>query len=127
MVVSDPQSRKASTIQLNPQQLRLLVGKKIGDVVDGTPFGVKGLLKITGGTDKDGFPMRPDVSGPRKVRLLLSGGTGFHPKRKPASKKKKPRNKRPVRGLRKRVTVRGNMISEAIVQVNAVVSPQQGG
>ncbi|MEM2096460.1 MAG: S6e family ribosomal protein [Candidatus Caldarchaeum sp.] len=122
MVVSDPSTRKASTVQLTPQQFRLLVGKKIGDVVDGSAFGVKGFLRITGGSDKDGFPMRSDVSGPRRVRILLSGGVGFHPKRKPPSKRKKTRNKRPVVGVRKRVSVRGNMISEAIAQVNVVVT-----
>ncbi|MEM1942853.1 MAG: S6e family ribosomal protein [Candidatus Caldarchaeum sp.] len=122
MVVSDPSTRKAYTVQLTPQQFRLLVGKKIGDVVDGSPFGVKGSLKITGGSDRDGFPMRSDVSGPRRVRILLSGGVGFHPKRKPPSKRKKTRNRRPVSGVRKRVSVRGNMISEAIAQVNVVVA-----
>jgi len=122
MVVSDPQSGKATTIQLTPQQFGLLVGKKIGDIIDGSAFGFKDAsLKLTGGSDRDGFPMRPDISGPRKVQVLLSGGVGFHPKRKPPSKRKKRRNKRPVKGVRKRVTVRGNMISESIAQINAVI------
>ncbi len=126
MVVSDPISKKASTIQLNPHQFRLLIGKKIGDTLDASPFGLKGTLKITGGTDKDGFPMRPDVSGPRKVRILLSGGVGYHPKRKSPSKKKKKRSRRPVKGVRKRVTVRGNTISEEIAQINAVLLTRTG-
>ncbi|MEM1946115.1 MAG: S6e family ribosomal protein [Candidatus Caldarchaeum sp.] len=127
MVVSDPAQGKASTVQLNPQHLRLLLGKKIGDMLDGSVFGFKNaMIKITGGTDRDGFPMRPDVSGPRKVKILLSGGVGYHPKRKPPSKKKKRRNRRPVKGVRKRVTVRGNVISEAIAQVNAVLVKKEG-
>ncbi|MEM2237052.1 MAG: S6e family ribosomal protein [Candidatus Caldarchaeum sp.] len=127
MVVSDPAVKKATTVQLNPQQFRLLIGKKIGDVLDASAFGFKGaMLKITGGTDKDGFPMRPDVSGPRKVRILLSGGVGYHPRRKPPSKKKKTRNRRPVKGVRKRVTVRGNVIGEAIAQINAVLLRKEG-
>jgi len=123
MVVSDPSQKKAFTIQLDPQQFRLLIGKKIGDVLDGGPFGFKGKkIKITGGTDKDGFPMRWDVSGPRRAGILLSGGPGFHPRRKPSSKRKKKRSRRLVKGLRKRVTVRGNTISEAIAQINVVLT-----
>ena len=128
MVVSDPSSGKAQTVQLDPQQFSLLIGKKIGDVIDGSPFGLKGvMLKITGGTDKDGFPMRPDVSGPRRVSILLSGGVGFHPREKPPSKKKKKRNRRRVKGLRKRVTVRGNTISDAIAQINTVIVEKKEG
>ncbi len=128
MVVSDPSTGKAQTVQLNPQQMSLLVGKRIGETIDGAPFGFKGaVLKITGGTDRDGFPMRPDVSGPRKVRVLLSGGVGFHPREKRPSKRKKKRARRLVKGLRKRVTVRGNTISEAIAQINVVMLSKEGG
>jgi small subunit ribosomal protein S6e len=122
MVVSDPQLGKATTVQLTPQQFSLLIGKKIGDIVSGSPFGFKDAsLKITGGSDKDGFPMRPDILGPRKVQVLLTGGVGYHSKRKPPSKRKKRRNRRPVKGVRKRVTVRGNMISESTAQINTVI------
>ncbi|MEM1891304.1 MAG: S6e family ribosomal protein, partial [Nitrososphaerota archaeon] len=51
---------------------------------------------------------------------------GFHPREKPPSKRKKKRNRRKKEGLRKRVTVRGNMISEAIAQINAVLIPASG-
>ncbi len=126
LVASNPKDAKAVTIQLSPQQFSLLIGKKIGDSLDGAPFGLKdSFIRITGGTDRDGFPMRPDVSGARKVRILLSGGPGYHPREKPPSKRKKRRNRRFVRGLRKRVTVRGNVISEAISQINAVIIPKQ--
>ena len=126
MVVSDPGERKASTIQLTPQQLTLLIGRKIGDVLSGEPFGLKGVsIKITGGSDRDGFPMRPDVSGSRKVRVLLTGPPGYHPREKPPSKRKKRRNRRNVKGLRKRVTVRGNVIGDAVAQINVVVLPRE--
>ncbi|GBC69996.1 hypothetical protein HRbin01_01703 [archaeon HR01] len=126
MVISDPRERKASTIQLTPQQLTLLIGRKIGDVLSGEPFGLKGVsIKITGGSDRDGFPMRPDVSGSRKVRVLLTGPPGYHPREKPPSKRKKRRNRRNVKGLRKRVTVRGNVIGDAVAQINVVVLPRE--
>lgn len=126
LVLSNPADGTAKSIQLEPRIFQLFIGKKIGDEVDGSIVGFKGYkIKITGGTDRDGFPMRPDVSGPRKVRVLLSGGVGFHPREKPSSKKKKKRLKRKKKGLRKRKTVRGNVISDAIAQINAVLIPAQ--
>lgn len=122
LVLADPSTGKTSTIHLQPQQFVLLRGKKIGDEVDASALGAgQGRIKITGGTDSSGFPMRADVSGPRLVSLLLTRGAGFAARRKPPSKAKKRRNRRPVEGLRKRVTVRGNMISDEVVQINAVL------
>ncbi len=53
--------------------------------------------------------------------LNSTKGIGFRARRKPPSKAKKRRNRRTVKGLRKRVSVRGNTISDAIVQINAVI------
>ncbi|MCS7126148.1 MAG: 30S ribosomal protein S6e [Aigarchaeota archaeon] len=124
IVLSNPSDGTAKTIQLDPKIFQLFIGKKIGDELDGSIIGFKGYkIKITGGTDRDGFPMRPDVSGPRKVRILLSGGVGYKPRGKPTSKKKKRRLRRLEKGLRKRKMVRGNMISESIAQINVVLIP----
>jgi small subunit ribosomal protein S6e len=84
-----------------------LIGKKINDEVDGIFVSLPGYkLKITGGTDKDGFPMRQDLPGSTRRRLLLSKGLGFKPKE---------------RGKRKKKSVRGNTINQEIVQVNMKV------
>ncbi|MCD6235998.1 MAG: hypothetical protein J7J94_03290 [Thaumarchaeota archaeon] len=124
LVLSNPEDGTAKTIELDPKVFTLFVGKKIGDELDGSIIGLKGYkIRITGGTDRDGFPMRPDVSGARRVRILLSGGVGFKPLEKPPSKKKKRRQKRRKKGLRRRKTVRGNVISDAIAQINAVMVP----
>lgn len=81
-----------------------IVGLKIGEQIDGSLVGLNGYkLQITGGSDKEGFPMRRDVPGPARKRVLLTSGTGYRP---------------PQSGIRKRKTVRGNTISEYIVQVN---------
>ncbi len=105
LVVSDPKTGKAFKLEIeNPN---ILIGKKIGDIIPGDPFGLKGYkLKITGGSDDSGFPMRPDVHGPVKKRILLSGPPGFWPDKK---------------GLRKRKMIRGNVITNDIVQVNVVI------
>jgi|YelNatPaOPRAMG01_1025707.scaffolds.fasta_scaffold189983_2 small subunit ribosomal protein S6e len=122
LVLSDPSTGKAQTIMLTPQLFAIFRGKKIGDEIDATALGLgQGRIRITGGTDNSGFPMRSDVSGSRLVSILLTKSTGFKARRKPPSKRKKPRNRRSVEGLRKRVTVRGNVISDAIAQINAVL------
>lgn len=124
LVLSNPEDGTAKQIVLEPRIFSLFIGKRIGDEIDGSILGYKGYkIRITGGTDRDGFPMRPDISGPRKVRVLLSGGVGFHPREKPPSRAKKRRQKRRKKGLRRRVTVRGNVISDAIAQINAVLVP----
>ena len=64
-------------------------------------------LKFTGGTDKDGIPMRPDVHGSAKSRIVLSGGVGYKPKNK---------------GEQKRKVVRGNTISTETTFLNFVVT-----
>ncbi|WP_457619729.1 30S ribosomal protein S6e [Methanopyrus sp.] len=107
VVVADPEKARSHQVEVKGEDAEKLIGKKIGDVIDGEIVGLPGYkLRITGGTDKDGFPMRPDIHGPVRVRLLLSGPPGFHPRRK---------------GERRRKTVRGNTISEDIVQVNTVI------
>lgn len=107
IVVSDPETRKAYQLEIDKSKASFLVGKKIGEEFDATPLGLAGyVLKITGGTDKDGFPMHPNVEGMVKKKVLLSGPPCFHPEKK---------------GQRKKKTVRGNTISEDIVQINCKV------
>jgi small subunit ribosomal protein S6e len=106
VVVSDPKTRKASSVEVKDPQAQALVGMKIGDEIDGTLLGLTGRMKITGGSDKAGFPMRPDVSGGVKKYVLLTKGVGF---RKGADE-----------GKKKRKLVRGNTITEEIYQLNAV-------
>ncbi|MCS7132291.1 MAG: hypothetical protein N3F65_01210 [Nitrososphaeria archaeon] len=124
LVLSNPEDGTAKTMQLDPKVFSLFIGKKIGDELDGSIIGYQGYrVKITGGTDRDGFPMRPDVSGARRVEILLSGGIGFKALEKQPSKKKKRRQKRGKKGLRRRKMVRGNVVSDAIAQINAVLIP----
>jgi small subunit ribosomal protein S6e len=105
-VISDPETRKSGQKELEQNRINLL-GKKIGDEFSGDSLEMNGYtLKITGGTDKDGFPMIPSVEGIGRRRVLLSGEPGFHPK---------------IKGQRKRKTVRGNSISADIMQINCKV------
>jgi small subunit ribosomal protein S6e len=102
---------KAWQIRINDERTRRLIGMKIGDVINGEIIGMKNLkLQIRGGSDSSGFPMRPDVIGGVKKRALLSGPPGFHPREK---------------GERRRKMVRGNMITDDIVQINTKILYEQ--
>ncbi|RLG75947.1 MAG: 30S ribosomal protein S6e [Thermoprotei archaeon] len=95
---------KAFQVTVTGDKAVMFIGKKIGEVVDASVVGIGGKkLLITGGSDFAGFPMVPTLPGTGKKALLLSGPPGFHPKNK---------------GERRRKYVRGNTISEEIVQIN---------
>lgn len=103
LVISDPKKRKAYQKDI-PQSDSGLIGRKIGDIVDGSSLGFEGYkFQITGGSDKDGFPMRFDLDGVVRKKLLLASGPGFKPRKK---------------GERRRKMIRGNTIAEDIVQIN---------
>ena len=100
-------SNKAETYQTEVDEAKALNGLVIGEEFDGGIVGLDGYtLKITGGSDKNGFTMKKDVPGTRRIKSLLTGGTGYHPK---------------ADGVKRRKTVRGNTIADDIVQINTVV------
>jgi small subunit ribosomal protein S6e len=104
VIISDPKSGKSKNVEIEGPRAVPLIGRRINELIDGSIVGKSGSkMLITGGVDRDGFPMRPDVHGGVKARILLSGGVGF-----------RPRNK----GERKRKTVRGNTITENIGLIN---------
>ncbi len=106
-VVSDPETKKSYQIEIEQSKALSLIGKKIGEEFNGDIIGLSGyVLQITGGTDKDGFPMHPKVEGMGRKRVLLDSPPCFHPKKK---------------GERRRKTVRGNTISEDIAQINCKI------
>ena len=97
---------KSFQLSIDQSKLGNLIGAKIGDTIELAISGLNFKLKITGGSDNSGFPMRFDVSGGAKRKLLLSGPPGYHPQED---------------GMRKKKTVRGNMITTEIVQINTVI------
>lgn len=73
-------------------------------------------LEITGASDKAGFPSFDDVEGVGLKKVLLKYGKGMK-KRSKHEGKRKWTNPRP-KGLRRRKTVRGKVISADVVQIN---------
>jgi len=107
IVVNDTKTGKSHNILVSGHHANSLIGKKINDEVDGIFVSLPGYkLQITGGTDKNGFPMRKDLPGTIRRRLLLSESLGFKPKDS---------------GVRKKKSVRGNTINQEVVQINMKV------
>lgn len=84
--------------------------KRIGQEFTLDPLGEewKGyIVRITGGNDKQGFPMMQGVLTTSRVRLLLKAGhSGYRPRRE---------------GERKRKSVRGCIVDQTISVLNLVI------
>jgi len=108
IIVSDPETGTSKIVELEETRAAPLIGRKIGESVDGAVVDLPAhKLRITGGSDRDGVPMRPNVHGGVRRKVVLSGGVGFNPQNK---------------GERRRKTVRGNVITDEIVQINTKIT-----
>lgn len=100
VVISDRKTGKAYSKKIDDPAI--FMNKKIGEEIDLSPIGLIGYSgKITGGSDKDGFPMKHDLQGGMRKKVFIF-------------KKRKE-------GLRRRVTMRGNVIGKDINQLNIAV------
>ncbi|MFH0848756.1 MAG: 30S ribosomal protein S6e [archaeon] len=103
-IIVSESNGKASSFELEGPKAQPLVGRQLGEEVDGSILGLTGqTLRITGGSDKDGIPMRPGVHGGAKKRVILASGAGF---------------RSTSEGERRRKLVRGEMITEETYQLN---------
>ena len=107
-IINDVKTGKSYNVAVSGHHANSLIGKNIGEIVDGIFVGLPGYkLKITGGSDDTGVPMRGDMPGNKRRKLLMADGQSFHEK---------------YPGQRKRVAVRGATISSSIVQINMAVA-----
>ena len=102
MTISDTKG-KSVVKELKEDDAKPLLGLLIGQEIDASLVGLEGKIKITGGSDKSGVPMRADLLGTIRKRILIPKGVGLQNNEK---------------GLRKRKLLRGNTISEEIYQIN---------
>ncbi len=102
LILSDNKGRSVSK-ELKDNDANPLLGLLLGQETDASIVGLQGKIMITGGSDKSGVPMRKDVQGMPRKRVLIPKGVGLRDTEK---------------GLRKRKLIRGNIISEEIYQVN---------
>jgi len=107
VIVSDPEIGTSKVVELEEARAVPFIGRKIGETVDGAVVDLPAhKLQIMGGSDRDGVPMRSNVHGGVRRNVMLSGGAGFNPQHK---------------GERRRKTVRGNVITDEIVQINTKI------
>ena len=103
ITISDTKG-KSITRELKDNDANPLLGLLIGQETDASLVGLEGKIKITGGSDKSGIPMRSDLLSSARKRILIPKGVGLRQTEK---------------GLRKRKLLRGNTISEEIYQINS--------
>jgi small subunit ribosomal protein S6e len=108
VVVGDVKTGRSHKVTVSGHHANSLVGKNVGETVDGIFVGLPGYkLKITGGSDGNGVPMRKDLPGNKRRKILLSDSLGFH---------------EVYPGERRRKALRGSAISNEIVQINMAVA-----
>lgn len=108
LTISDPKTGKTAQKEVKDDEAQPFIGLNIKSAINGEAFGVGGFeFKVTGGSDKCGFPLRRGIKGARK-KIVASGGVGF----------KKPLDK----GIKIRKTVCGQKINETTRQINLVVT-----
>lgn len=106
VIISDAKG-KSQAQEIKDVAAQPFLGSKIGDSIDSSTVGITGgKIRITGGSDRSGTPMRPDIHGGVKKYVLLSKGVGM----------------RDIKdGNRIRKLVRGNLITEEIYQLNCML------
>lgn len=110
LIVSDPQTGTSKVVEVEEARAVPFIGRKIGETMDGAVVDLPAhKLQIMGGSDKDGVPMKPNVHGGVRRKVVLGGGVGFN-----ATKG----------GERKRKAVRGNTVTDEIVQINMKIVEQ---
>jgi len=103
-VISDPKEKKAYQKVISEDKSNALVGKSVGEEIDGIFLDLPGYrLKITGGSDGSGVPLRGDIEGNQRRKLLVRESVGFHPVK---------------HGQRKRKLIRGRNLSSEVSQIN---------
>ncbi len=106
LIVSDPDTGKCVVSELEGNRAQALIGRSLGESLDGSVLGVAGSVVISGGCDKNGVPMRADVHGGAKKYIVLSSGPGFRSHKS---------------GERKRKLIRGRTITDETYQINVTL------
>jgi small subunit ribosomal protein S6e len=96
--------------EVQEPESKALLGRKIGDAVSGDHLGFAGYeFQITGGSDYCGFPMRKDIEGFSRKKILAVEAVGL---------------KKKAKGVRTRKTICGNTIHPKISQVNLKITKE---
>ncbi|KAG0142669.1 hypothetical protein CROQUDRAFT_724977 [Cronartium quercuum f. sp. fusiforme G11] len=112
--IANPATGQQKSLDFDDERkVRIFYDKRMGQDVEADPLGdeFKGyILRISGGNDKQGFPMKQGVLVPKRVRLLLSAGHSCY----------RPRRA----GERTRKSVRGCIVAADIAALSLIVVKQ---
>ncbi len=104
VVISDPKTGLTVQKEVKEPASKSFLGLKIGDSVKGEVIDLQGFeFLITGGSDSSGFPMRKDVIGVGRKKILTYQGVGV---------------RKGEKGMLQRKTVCGNTIHSKTAQIN---------
>ncbi len=104
IVVSEKKTGKAINMKTEKP---VFVGREMGQEIDLGSIGLSGYRgKISGGSDKDGFPMKHGIHGMLRRKVILEKGVGLRGKKK---------------GMKVKKTVAGNTVTQSTAQLNIVV------
>ena len=112
MNISYPINGSQKVVEIDDEhRIRVFYDKRIGQEVEGEHVGdeFKGYtFKISGGNDKQGFPMKQGVLIPNRVKLLMGKGVSCY----------RPRRS----GERKRKSVRGAIVGPDMAVLSLVIT-----
>ena len=101
---------QSGQVTVKEDHAKPFLGKVLGESIKGEPLGFTGYeFLIAGGSDFCGFPMRRDIPGQIRKKILAVSGIGLKAKRQ---------------GQRQRKTLCGNTIHAKISQINLKVTKE---
>ena len=106
--ISDKKGRTISK-EVKEKDASPFLGLQVGSELDAALVGEAGKLTVTGGSDKSGVPMRPDIHGGARKYILLSPGVGLRTAES---------------GQRIRKLIRGGTITEEVYQINCSIDTE---
>lgn len=105
--IGNPKTKKTYKKDVSGDEAKEFLSKKIGDKILGNKLGFTGYeFEVTGGSDASGFPMRKDVNGTARKKILITKSIG---------------NRKGRKGMRIRKSVAGNTIHSKTTQINLKV------
>ena len=103
-------TKEGKALQKEVEDAKPLYGMSIGQTLKGEVIDLPGYeFEITGGSDKIGFPMRKDVEGTTRRKILAVEGIGL---------------KKQAKGKKVRKNVSGKTVSEDTSQLNLKVTKE---